>query len=91
MLLNHAGFEPVRVELFPKDMRYDSKDGMAGWLRTTWIPYTMLVPDDKKDAFIGEIIERYLLNNPADIDGTIHIKMVRLEVEATKPLYNGSV
>ncbi len=91
MLLKHAGLEPVRVELLPKDMRYDSKEGMAGWLRTTWIPYTNLVPDDKKDAFIGEIIEKYLLNNPADIDGTVHIMMVRLEVEATKPLYNGSV
>jgi trans-aconitate 2-methyltransferase len=91
MLLKHAGLEPVRVELFPKDMRYDSKEVMAGWLRTTWIPFIMLVPDDKQDSFISEIIEKYLLKTPADIDGTIHIKLVRLEVEATKPIYKGAV
>jgi trans-aconitate 2-methyltransferase len=89
MLLKHAGLEPIRMELLPKDMKYDSKEGMASWIRTTWIPYTMLVPDEKKDAFINEIVEQYLLKNPADIDGTIHIKAVRLEIEAIKPISNG--
>jgi trans-aconitate 2-methyltransferase len=91
MLIKHAGLEPVRMELIPKDMLYKSQEDMAGWLRTTWIPYTMLVPDENRDAFISEVVDQYLLNNTADIDGIIHIKSVRLEVEATKPLNNYSV
>lgn len=91
MLLKYAGLEPVRTELIPKDMIYDSKEDMASWIRTTWIPFTMLVPDEKKDAFINEIVDKYLLKTPTDIDGIIHIKAIRLEVEATKPLYNHCV
>ena len=91
LLLKHAGLEPVRTELIPRDMLYNSKEDLASWIRTTWIPFTMLVPDEKKDAFIGEIVDAYLLKNPANIDGSIHIKAVRLEVEAKKHLIDHSV
>jgi hypothetical protein len=35
--------------------------------------------------FITEIIDRYIEKHPADSSGTIHIAMVRLEVEALRP------
>jgi trans-aconitate methyltransferase/flavin reductase (DIM6/NTAB) family NADH-FMN oxidoreductase RutF len=91
MLLKHAGLEPVRMELIPKDMKFDSKDGLASWVRTTCLPYTLLVPDENRDSFIDRIVGHYLLKNPADIDGTIHIKAVRLEIEAIKPVSNGLI
>ena len=38
--LREAGFKPERVELFPKDMKLQGKEGLAGWIRTTWLPFT---------------------------------------------------
>ncbi|HEY9159521.1 MAG TPA: methyltransferase domain-containing protein [Desulfomonilia bacterium] len=91
MLLKHAGLEPVRMELIPKEMKFDSRDGLVSWVRTTCLPYTLIVPEDRRDAFIEGIVELYLSKNPADIDGTIHLKAVRLEIEATKPISNGLI
>jgi len=75
---------PVRVELIPKVMSYDDKEGLAAWIRTTWLPYTQRVPDDKREAFIEQIVDEYVGNHPFDHYGKVHVNMVRLEVEAIK-------
>ena len=82
--LREAGFKPERVELLPKDMKLHGKDGLAGWIRTTWLPFTERVPPSLRDAFINEIVERYIAAFPLDEKGDVHIKMARLEVQATK-------
>ncbi len=84
-LLVQAGLEPVRVELFPRDMKFPSAEGMTGWVRTTWLPFTERVPAELRESFVGEIVSLYIANHPADADGTVHLAMVRLEVEAKKP------
>ena len=84
-LLADSGLEAVRVELFPKDMKFPSAEGMAGWIRTTWLPFTERVPADQREGFVEEIVSRYVATRPSDADGTIHLDMVRLEVEANKP------
>jgi trans-aconitate methyltransferase len=76
------GFRPVRVELVPKDMQYPGADGLKGWLRSTWFPYTDRLPEKLRDTFLAEVVETYLKAHPADTLGKIHAKMVRLEVEA---------
>jgi trans-aconitate methyltransferase len=83
--LNEAKLKPQRVELFPKDMKLIGAEGLAGWIRTTWLPYTEHLPSDQRSQFIGEISKRYLKNHPADGEGVVHLGMMRLEVEATKP------
>lgn len=83
--LSEAGLTPERVELVEKDMVQDGPAGLAGWIRTTWLPYTERVPESMREAFIRELVERYLRTHPADASGTVHVKMVRLEVEAKKP------
>ena len=83
--LREAGLEPVRVELIPKDMVHPNHDTLAGWIRTTWMPYTMRVPAERRDAFIEQIIEDYSASHPADASGALVVKMVRLEVEAVRP------
>ena len=83
--LAEAGLAPVRVELIPKDMKQAGRDGLAGWVRTTWLPWTERVPQDRREAFIAAVVETYLRDHPADADGTIHVQMSRLEVEATNP------
>jgi trans-aconitate methyltransferase len=82
--LKEAGFRADRVELIPKDMVFQGKEGLAGWIRTTWLPFTERVPADLRDTFVNEIAERYLAAYPAEASGIIHAKMIRLEVQATK-------
>jgi trans-aconitate 2-methyltransferase len=81
--LPEAGFLSVRTELTPKDMQYGERQGLLGWLRTTWFPYTERIPAaEKRDAFLDEIVDSYTATHPPDSSGTIHVKMVRLETEA---------
>ncbi len=83
-LLTQAGFSKQRVELFPKDMVYKDKAGLAGWVRTTWMPYTNRIPKVLRDKFIDDMVMEYLVHVPPDEIGKIHVAMVRLEVEAFK-------
>jgi trans-aconitate 2-methyltransferase len=80
--ISDAGLDPVRVELIPKVMSYDKRDGLTGWVRTTWLPYLERVPDEKREEFITRLIDRYIEKHPLDHEGKIHVNMMRLEVEA---------
>jgi trans-aconitate 2-methyltransferase len=79
-----AGLEAERVELIPKDMSHDGPGGLAGWIRTTWLPYVSRIPEIQRDAFIDDVVSHYSDENPLDEDGRSHVKMIRLEVEARK-------
>jgi trans-aconitate 2-methyltransferase len=78
--LEEAGIAPVRVELIRKDLAFDSEEGLAGWIRTTWLVYLEQLPDEMRPIFIREIVGRYQADHPSP-DGKIHIPMMRLEVE----------
>jgi len=80
-----ADLKPLRVELFPKDMKFKDIKGLAGWVRTTWLPYTEKLPEELKTKFIEELVSRYVKINSVNVDGTVHLGMMRLEVEARKP------
>jgi trans-aconitate methyltransferase len=82
--LIESGFEPLRVELIPKDMTYASRKDCAAWIRTTWLPWMARLTNGRRSEYIGAVMDEYLKRYPADPDGTIHISMVRLEVEAKK-------
>lgn len=77
-----SGYRAKRIELIPKDMVHETVDGLKGWLRTTWFPYTDLLPDIKKEEFLNLVVERYTDVIPVDSEGRTHVRMVRLEVEA---------
>jgi trans-aconitate methyltransferase len=79
-----AGLNAVRVELIAKDMAQEGKEGLAGWIRTTWLPYTQRLPRERREEFIREIVDRYAELHPPDGKGLLHVAMVRLEVEAEK-------
>jgi len=79
-----AGLEPRRMELLPKEMRQQGRAGLAGWIRTTWLPYTERLPAAMREAFVSEVVERYLSEHPADPEGLVRVRMVRLEVEAVR-------
>jgi trans-aconitate methyltransferase len=84
-LLDEAGFIDRRVELIDKDMAHDGIEGLKGWIRTTWLPYTARLDEPDRDAFIDELAQSYLKIEPLDGQGKAHVAMVRLEVEACKP------
>jgi len=84
--LHEAGLAPLRLELFPRDMKFNDAEGLAGWIRTTWLPYTEKVPVELRAKFEQEIVNRYLERHQADDAGTVHVGMMRIEVEAYKPL-----
>ncbi len=84
-LLIEAGFKPKRVELIPKDMAQKGQEGLAGWIRTTWLPFVERIPDHLREAFVSGIVGEYIKTHPLDANGLVHVRMVRLEVEATGP------
>jgi trans-aconitate 2-methyltransferase len=83
--LVEAGLTPRRVELVPKDMTQAGGAGLAGWIRTTWLPYLERVPEERRPELIEAVVSRYLAAHPPDADGLVHVAMTRLEVEATRP------
>lgn len=82
--LDIADLQPIRIDLIPKLITYESSEALAGWLRTTWFPYTQQVPESMRNGFIWEVVECYLDRYPATADGMIQVQVVRLEVEAQK-------
>jgi trans-aconitate 2-methyltransferase len=83
-LLAGAGLKSLRLELIPRDMVQQGREGLAGWVRSTWFPYTDRVPENLRENFIAEFIERYLEKHPLDAQGLAHVAMMRLEGEAVK-------
>jgi trans-aconitate 2-methyltransferase len=81
--LKQVRLKAKRVELVPKDMVHAGKSGLEGIIRNTWLPYTERLPRELRAKFIGEIAGRYIESHPLQ-DGMVHVKMVRLEVEAEK-------
>jgi trans-aconitate 2-methyltransferase len=85
MWLEEAGFIVEKLELVPKDMTHQGKEGLAGWIRTTWMPFTQYVPESERDDFVTHFVEAYVDRIPLDQNGLAHVSMVRLEVNALKP------
>lgn len=82
--LKKADLKPIRVELLLRVMAYEDLEGLKGFIRSVWQPYTEKVPENLREEFINEIATRYLEKYPNwETDG-INIYMVRLEVEAKK-------
>jgi trans-aconitate 2-methyltransferase len=79
-----AGLRPRRIELLVRDMVQQGADGLANWIRTTWMPYTERLPAPRREEFVEEAVERYTASHPADSQGRIIVRMVRLEVDAVK-------
>jgi len=83
-LLVDAGFTESSTELIEKDMVHDGEDGLKGWIRTTWLPYTQRLPERARDEFVDMAARRYLEQVPLDSAGKAHVDMVRLQAEARK-------
>ena len=83
-LLLDCGFTLNRIELIPKKMDHAGITALKGWIRTTWLPYTERVPEEKRERFIDIVSKKFIERYSANSNGIINVQMVRLEVEAEK-------
>jgi trans-aconitate 2-methyltransferase len=84
MLLESAGLTVKRIELIPKHMVHNGQEGLAAWIRTTWLPYTRRVSENFQSDFILEIVNTYIKVQALHGSGIIPVEMVRLEFEAER-------
>lgn len=84
LLMEEAGLRPTRVELLSTQMSHQGSAALAGWLRTTWLPYLERLPAARRAAFVDEVVREYLLLRPADEHGMIAVDAVRLEAEGRR-------
>jgi trans-aconitate methyltransferase len=82
--LPRFGFKIQNVQLVPKDATYHGEESFATWLRSTWIPYVQRVPENLREEFIAAVTQRYIAKHPADAEGKVHVRMMRLEIDAVK-------
>jgi len=82
--LPKSGFKINSLKLAPKDATYTGPEGFASWLRTTWLPYVQRVPENLRDEFIAAVTDRYVAKHPPDAENNVHVRMVRLEIDAVK-------
>jgi trans-aconitate 2-methyltransferase len=78
------GFQINTLKLAPKNATYNGLEGFATWLRTTWIPYVQRVPENIREEFIAAVTQRYVAKHPPDAENKVHVRMVRLEIDAIK-------
>src|SRR5438876_8967251 len=72
--LPEAGLSALRVALVPKDMPHSGAEGLAAWIRTTWLPYTEQVPESEREDLIQDIVREFAKRFPVDAAGRIEVK-----------------
>jgi trans-aconitate methyltransferase len=83
-LLSTAEFSHATVTLIHKEMTHETIQDFQGWLRTTWFPYIHRIPHEKQDDFVNDITNRCIDAFGMGTQGSLRIKMVRIEVSAQK-------
>ncbi len=68
-----------------EEMQHKARDGFAGWITSTWLPYLERIPTNMKQEFIDSLLDEYLNLHPMDNEGIVQVTMMRLEVEAVRP------
>lgn len=81
--LKNAGFSVKRLELNPKDMALEGKKGLFAWMTASILhPYTQRLPQSMRENFMNELVNLFVDDNPLDYKGCVHVRMIRLEIEA---------
>jgi len=79
-----AGLEALDLRLIPKVLCYENRDGLLGWVRTAWHPYTARVTEARRPELLEAVLDDYLKHHPVDAEGTIRVRMVRLQAKLVK-------
>ena len=82
--LSQTKFSSTSVEIVEKDMQHKGREGLTGWIKTTWLPYIHAIPEEQREEFINDLCNEFVKNFPADRDGFYHANAKRLIVQAKK-------
>lgn len=85
LFVESSGMKVNRIELIPKEMLHNGIEGIKGWIKSVWLPYTERIPEELRNEFIELLAGEYVKVNSSDENGFVHSDMMRLEVEAVKP------
>jgi trans-aconitate 2-methyltransferase len=80
-----AGFNVAHVALAVRDVTHAGRAGWNAWIRSAWPGYINRVPAELRPSLIEDLGERYFALRPIGPDGLAHVRMVRLEVDASRP------
>lgn len=81
-LLEESGLKVKRIELKQTYMSFQGKEGLRGFIRSTLHFITTRIPEELRQEFIGDLVDKSVESNPPDSAGFIYLPLLLLEVEA---------
>lgn len=85
-LLSSNQFNVVRLAVVPQRDIFPSRAIFEKFI-SQWFPYLRPLPQDFKAEFMSKIIDRFLELESPFPNGEVHFKIRRLEVIATKKMF----
>ena len=85
-LLHDAGFTIKAIDSYPREFVHQTRDDLTHWITYGWNPYLERLPETLRDKFKTQIVESYLETHPRKEGQPIRVGMMRLEVNAFKPV-----
>jgi trans-aconitate 2-methyltransferase len=61
-MAERIGFHVERVDVIDGSWDFGSRDAFAHWAHATFIDWTGALPEDRRDAFIADVLDRYGAN-----------------------------
>lgn len=83
LLLKEAGFNEIEVDQIPFTYHFETKRELANWY-AAFSPILTYIPSEMHEAFLTNIIERYLKTFPLDKEGRVVFKQNELIIKARK-------
>ena len=82
-LLEQSGLKTQRVESKQIHMSFQGKEGLTGFIRSTLNAITARIPEELRQEFIRDLVDKSVENNPPDSRGSIYLPHMLLEAEAS--------
>ncbi len=83
--LKEAGFQNLNIEIAEDRRVHLDTSSFKGWIRTTWQPYLLRIPEELRETFIEHLVTAYLQEYSITQDGSIRTIQKVLTIEAARP------
>jgi trans-aconitate methyltransferase len=82
-LLEKSGFENIDVQVVPMFDEFPSLQAFSDFVRQ-WLPHLQPVPTEMRDAFMMDLMKRYVRGSPANEKGEVRFSKYTLQARALK-------
>lgn len=82
-LLKNCGFQNIKVEILPMFDDFPSTEAFSNFVKQ-WLPHLQVIPSEKRDAFMKDLMERYVGFAPPNANGQVRFSKYTLEASAEK-------